>query len=27
VLDRLKQIGVDYAQGHALGAPVGLSNL
>jgi len=27
VLERLKQIGVDYAQGHALGSPVGLSTL
>jgi diguanylate cyclase (GGDEF)-like protein/PAS domain S-box-containing protein len=27
VLERLKQIGVDYAQGRALGAPVGLSTL
>jgi diguanylate cyclase (GGDEF)-like protein/PAS domain S-box-containing protein len=27
VLERLKQIGVDYAQGHALGSPVGLNTL
>jgi EAL domain-containing protein (putative c-di-GMP-specific phosphodiesterase class I) len=27
VLERLKQIGVDYAQGRALGAPAGLSTL
>jgi diguanylate cyclase (GGDEF)-like protein/PAS domain S-box-containing protein len=27
VLERLRQIGVDYAQGHVLGPPVGLSTL
>ena len=27
VLERLQHIGVDYAQGHALGSPVGLSTL